>query len=149
MSANPAGRIGDFSKPPAHPAIIVFDGSCVLCSRWTRFVLRYDRKAHFQLAAMQSEAGRQLLQQNGLDPDDPASFVVVEGAQSWRDSSALLKVLRHCGWFWRAIAGVARLCPCFVRDAGYRLIARNRYRWFGQQAVCVLPNPEQADRFIC
>jgi predicted DCC family thiol-disulfide oxidoreductase YuxK len=129
-------------------AIIVFDGSCVLCSRWTRFVLRFDRQAYFHLAAMQSEAGRQILLQHGLDPDDPASFLVVEGHQSWRDSAALLKVLRHCGWFWRGVSGVARLCPGFLRDAAYRMIARNRYRWFGQQAVCLLPDPKQAERFI-
>ncbi|MFC3657611.1 hypothetical protein FZ025_04565 [Xanthomonas hyacinthi] len=35
-----------------------------------------------------------------------------------------------------------------LRDAGYRLIARNRYRWFGSSAPCFLPDPAQRSRFL-
>jgi predicted DCC family thiol-disulfide oxidoreductase YuxK len=129
-------------------AIIVFDGSCVLCSRWTRFVLRFDRQAHFHLAAMQTEIGRQLMLAHGLDPDNPASFVVVDNGHALRDSAALLHVLRHCGWFWRGIGGLLRVVPRSWRDAGYRLIANKRYQWFGQHAVCIIPDMRQQQRFL-
>ena len=33
-------------------------------------------------------------------------------------------------------------------DAGYRLIARYRYRVFGQYAACVIPDARWRDRFI-
>ena len=35
--------------------VIVFDGVCVLCSRWVDFILRHDRAGRFRLAAMQGE----------------------------------------------------------------------------------------------
>ena len=53
--------------------IVVFDGVCVLCNGWVRFLLRHDRRRRFRFAAMQSETGRALLSAHGLDPDDPAS----------------------------------------------------------------------------
>jgi predicted DCC family thiol-disulfide oxidoreductase YuxK len=35
-----------------------------------------------------------------------------------------------------------------LRDRVYRFIARNRYRWFGRQDVCLLPTPELRGRFL-
>jgi len=35
-----------------------------------------------------------------------------------------------------------------VRDGLYRLVARNRYRWFGQHTQCPLPSPEDSERFV-
>ena len=129
-------------------AIIVFDGVCVLCSRWTRFVLRFDHARHFRLAAMQTEAGRTLLRSNGLDPDDPSTFIVIDSGRAYTESSAVLHVLSHFGWPWRVLASVLRLLPRALRDAGYRLIARHRYQWFGRAELCVIPVPEQRARFL-
>ena len=132
----------------ADDAIIVFDGVCVLCSRWTRFVLRFDRARHFRLAAMQTQAGRDLLRGNGLDPDDPSTFVVIDDGKAYTESTALLQVLSRFAWPWRLIAAMLRVLPRSLRDAGYRMIARNRYQWFGRTALCVVPVPEQRTRFI-
>jgi predicted DCC family thiol-disulfide oxidoreductase YuxK len=41
--------------------IIVFDGVCVLCSRWVDFVLRRDPLGRYKFAAMQTARGRALL----------------------------------------------------------------------------------------
>ena len=48
--------------------VIVFDGVCVLCSRWVDFVLKHDRAGRFRLAAMQGTHGRALLHVHGLSP---------------------------------------------------------------------------------
>ena len=61
------------------PRVIVFDGVCLLCSRWIRFLLKHDREDRYRFAAMQTDAGRALLVGHGLDPDDPASFLLVDG----------------------------------------------------------------------
>ena len=129
-------------------AIIVFDGVCVLCSRWTRFVLRFDHAHHFRLAAMQTDAGRELLRSNGLDPDDPSTFIVIDGGRAYTESAALVQVLSRFSWPWRLVAGMLRVVPRAVRDAGYRMIARNRYAWFGRKELCLIPVPEQRARFV-
>jgi len=127
--------------------VLVFDGVCVLCSRWVRFILRHDRSATVRLASMQSTSGRALLTQYGLDPDDPFSLLYVVDGRGFVDSEAILRVLDSLGGAWR-FAAIFRAVPRRLRDAGYRWLARNRYRWFGRTDQCLVPAPEQAVRFL-
>lgn len=126
--------------------IIVFDGICVLCNGWVRFLLRHDRKGRYRFAAMQSKGGRALLSENGLDADDPASFLLVEDGRAWTDSDAIRRVLIGLGGIWQA-AVLISLVPRAVRNPIYRTIARNRYRWFGT-TICHVPSEAQRARFI-
>ncbi len=125
--------------------IIVFDGICVLCNGWVRFLLKRDR-GRYRFAAMQSAAGRALLSRNGLDADDPSSFLLIEDGRAWTDTDAVRRVLTGLGGVWR-IAILISLLPRFLRDPMYRLIARNRYRWFGTTS-CHVPDEAQRSRFI-
>jgi predicted DCC family thiol-disulfide oxidoreductase YuxK len=43
---------------------------------------------------------------------------------------------------------VFRILPRGLRDWLYRLVARNRYRWFGKSDTCMLPTPELRARFL-
>ena len=141
----------------AHRAVIVFDGVCVLCNGWVRFLLRHDRRERYRFAAMQGDSGRALLVANGLDPDDPVSFLLVEydlidrdaraSPRVSTDTDAMRRVLMGLGGVWR-IAAVTALLPRRVRDPLYRLVARNRYRWFGRHDACPVPDPAQARRFL-
>lgn len=127
--------------------VIVFDGVCPLCSANARFILRHDRRRHFRLASMQSEAGAALYRRFGIDPADPETLILVEGDRARRDSDAVLAIWSGLGWPWRA-AAAARIIPAALRDPLYRWVARNRYRWFGRRQTCWLPGPEFADRFL-
>ena len=140
------------APPTATGAVIVFDGVCVLCNGWVRFLLRHDRRKRYRFAAMQNEAGRRLLAANGLDPDDPVSFLLIEydrGAtpRVSTDTTAIRRVVAGLGGAWR-VAHVAALLPGFVRDPLYRLVARNRYRLFGRHDACMVPSPEERARFL-
>jgi predicted DCC family thiol-disulfide oxidoreductase YuxK len=133
-------------------AVIVFDGVCVLCNGWVRFLLRHDRLQRYRFAAMQGDAGRRLLAENGLDPDDPMSFLLIEYdcgpmPRIATDTDAMRRVLVGLGGGWRLAAAIA-LLPRGLRDPLYRLIARNRYRWFGRRDACLVPEHEQAWRFL-
>ena len=127
--------------------VLVFDGVCVLCSRWVHFILRHDRNAHIRLAPMQSQSGRALLEEFGLDPDDPLSLLYVVDGRGYQDSDAILRVLASFGGAWRVTA-ILRAIPRFVRDPLYRWLARNRYRWFGRNEQCLVPSPDQAAQFL-
>lgn len=140
--------------PMAEPAgaVIVFDGVCVLCNGWVAFLLRHDRAGRYRFAAMQSDAGRALLARNGLDPGDPTSFLLLEyGAdqrpRAFTDTDAIRRVLVGLGGGWRLAHAIA-LLPRGLRDAAYRWLARNRYRWFGRHERCALPAPGHRQRFL-
>jgi predicted DCC family thiol-disulfide oxidoreductase YuxK len=135
------------SEPQRVPAVIVFDGVCVLCNGRVRFLLRHDRSGRYRFAAMQGESGRALLHAHGLDADDPVSFLLVEDGVAWTDTEAIVRELSGLGGVW-AIAALLRVLPRGVRDRLYRGFARNRYRIFGRYEQCVLPSPEQAARFL-
>jgi predicted DCC family thiol-disulfide oxidoreductase YuxK len=128
-------------------AIIVFDGDCVLCSGWVRFLLHHDREARYRFAAMQAPAGRALLVAQGLDPHDPSSFLLLDGDRAWTDTDAIRRVVGGLGGPWRAVH-VLGWIPKRLRDGMYQLVARNRYRWFGRNASCFVPTPEQRARFL-
>ncbi len=129
-------------------SIIVFDGVCVLCSRWVRFVLRHDRQDVYRFAAMQSTTGHDLLVQHGLDPHDPVSFLLLERGRAYTDTEAIARVLLGFGSGWASIARIMRIVPKPIRDAGYRWLARNRYRFFGRRELCFVPSQANAHRFL-
>lgn len=128
--------------------VLVFDGVCVLCSHWVRFVLAHDRHRLYRFAAMQTDTGRELLRSHGLDPNDPKSFLLLEGGRGYMDTDALIRVLKSFGGRWRVAAASIQLTPRCLRDAFYRTIARNRYKLFGRHDVCLVPSAQIADRFL-
>ena len=133
---------------PEGGPILVFDGVCVLCNGWVRFLLRHDTRARYRFAAMQGDSGRALLARHGLDPDDPASLLLVDEAGAHTDTVAIRRVLQGLGGGWRLPAAVIGALPRALIDPVYRFVARNRYRWFGRHAVCALPPPEARERFL-
>ena len=127
--------------------IIVFDSVCVLCSRWLRIVLQHDKRGLYKFAGMQGKAGQALLRAHGMNPQDPSSFLLVENGVAYADSEAAIRVLSSFGGAWR-MAGALRFIPVFARDGLYRMIARNRYRWFGKLDQCMVPSRATANRFL-
>ena len=129
-----------------HPTIL-FDGVCNLCNGSIQFILKRDPRALFRFASLQSEAGRRLVAENGLDPEVLSSVILIEDGRVYRESTAALRIARHMSGAWKLLR-VFVLIPRPIRDALYRLIARNRYRWFGKSETCWLPTPELRARFL-
>lgn len=122
---------------PSADRIIVYDGYCHLCSGWARFHHRHPAKPPFELIAVQSPRGRELLITHGIDPDDPTTFLVLDDGKAFTQSDAAIQVMIASGGLWR-VASVTRWVPRRLRDGLYRVVARNRYRWFGKRASCYL-----------
>ena len=135
------------SSQNADKAIIVFDAMCVLCSANAQFVLRRDKRHHFNLASMQGDLGAALYRKFDIDPDDPESIIVVQGEHALKDSDAVLAIYSGLGWPWRIIS-IFKIIPRPLRDSIYRLIARNRYRIFGKRDTCWMPLPEDRARIL-
>ena len=127
--------------------IIVFDAQCLLCNGWVRFLLRHDHDGRFKFASIQGAAGQQLLAREGLKVDGLQTLLLVDGQRTWQHTAAIFRVLHALGWPWR-LAWLAWLIPAGLRDAMYRLVARNRYRMFGRDDSCILPPADYATRFL-
>ena len=127
--------------------LLVFDGVCNLCNGFVRFLLERDSAARLQFTTCQSEAGAEIMRHAGIDPLDPASVVLVDGARRYVYSDASLLAIASLGGAWRLVV-LARLIPRFLRDPAYRFVARRRYRWFGRSDQCRVPDPRWAGRFL-
>jgi predicted DCC family thiol-disulfide oxidoreductase YuxK len=127
--------------------IVVFDAQCLLCNAWVQFLLPRDPAARLQFASIQGLTGQALLAKAGLEVDDLQTLLVVDGDQAWQHTAAIFRVLDALGWPWR-LAWVGWLVPAPIRDWLYRLVARNRYRWFGRSESCLAPPPDAARRFL-
>lgn len=127
--------------------LIVFDGECVLCSGFVRFVFRRDRHGRFRFTMAQSSLGQALYRHYGLDPQTfETNLVILEGTLHAKMAS-FAAVMGALGWPWRALSAV-RLIPRPIGNWLYDRVARNRYRLFGRYDACRLPSPELRARVI-
>jgi predicted DCC family thiol-disulfide oxidoreductase YuxK len=128
--------------------VILYDGTCGLCSRAVRFIAGHDPAGRYRYAALGSEVAGDVLRGARLPPQLPDSVVLVEADGTVRvESDAALAILRELRGPSRHLARL-RILPRPLRDAAYRLVARTRYRIFGRRDVCELPAPWLRERFL-
>jgi len=132
---------------PDERPILVFDGKCVLCSGFARFILRADRYRRFRLLAAQTPLGAALYRHFELAPVDYETNILIENGAAWLKSEGSIRIFEGLGFPWSLVA-IARLLPRSVRDRLYDVVARNRLRWFGTRQTCYLSDPFDADRFL-
>ena len=135
--------------PGTAHGIVLFDGVCNLCNASVLFILDRDARGHFRFATLQSEAGVKALRAHGREAatGDPDSVVLIEGDRVYDRSDAGLRIARRLSGAWPVLA-VFLVMPRFLRDAVYKLISRNRYRWFGRTEACRIPTPALRARFL-
>ncbi len=134
--------------------IVFYDGLCGFCDHTVQFVLDRDRgRNRFQFAPLQSDLAEQILPKHGRDPKELNTLylLVDQGLpteQVLQKSSAAVKIGKNLDGgvrFWATLVGVL---PRFVRDLGYDLVAKMRYRIFGKRDSCRIPSKEDRAKFI-
>lgn len=125
--------------------LIVFDGTCIFCSGFARFMARYDRKARFRFVTAQSETGRVLYRMYDLDPELMETNIVIVEGKAHVKLAAFAAAMTAVGWPWRLMA-VLGFIPQPLSDWLYDRIARNRYV-FGRRQ-CVIPSDELRGRIV-
>lgn len=126
--------------------ILLFDGVCNVCNATVQFVVEHEKAPHIRFASLQSEVGARLVAERGL-PNDVSTVVLVEGDRVYTRSAAAVALLGHlkAPWSWLAVLW---LVPRPLRDLGYDIFARLRYRLFGKRDRCMVPTPELRARFL-
>lgn len=132
---------------PDERPLIVFDGVCVLCSGFAKFVMARDRDQEYLFTAAQSKLGQALFRHYGLNPFDFETNLLIDRGIVYGRLAAMSLILRRLGWPWRAAMGLLRL-PEPIGRWLYERIARNRYKLFGRRKACWVPTPELRSRVI-
>jgi predicted DCC family thiol-disulfide oxidoreductase YuxK len=140
-------------KTPSDRSIILFDGVCNLCNGFVNFVIDRDPDGVFRFAALQSEAGRQLVRDHGAVSSTGGevallqSVILIEDGTLYRRSTAALRIARHLTPPWPLLYAFI-VVPKAIRNAVYDQIAARRHDWFGQRDQCRVPTPALKDRFL-
>lgn len=137
----------DPSVPPFDDCrpLFVFDGTCVLCSGGASWIMRADRAGKVAFTPAAGPLGAAIYRHYGMAIDD--TYLLLVRGEVYGLSEGYFRLGRELGGMWRLLA-LLRILPRPLRDAVYRMIARNRYRWFGKVEACVLLTPEQRARLL-
>ena len=127
---------------------VFYDGSCGMCHRAVRFLLKRDRQGNkFTYAPLQGETAAVAL--DGFD-NLPDSMVVKDAEGTLHLQGQATRVLcRTLGGLWHVPAFGLWLLPRFIGNWLYDLVAARRYSWFGKESEsCPLISPEERTRFL-
>ena len=123
--------------------LILYDGSCGLCARFKRFVIRWDVRRRFKFEPLQGARAKKLLARYGRNAEDLDTLYAVAHPTTpdefilWK-SAAVYFVLVNVFWF--GMDGRPRFFPNRFCDWTYDWIAARRYRFFGRSEKCLMPN---------
>ena len=128
--------------------ILLYDGTCGVCSQAVQWVLAHERSHLLRFAPIESAVGSQLRALAGVATDvDSMLWTELRDGKVHADvrSSAMLRVLEYVGGPWRWFSAL-RFVPAFLRDAGYRTFAKLRSRIRVQS--CLVPSAQELARFL-
>ncbi len=143
-------RPDDQAISPRH--LILFDGGCGFCRRAVLSVAQSDPAGAFQFASLDSDLGRKLLAQRGINPSGAGTMFVLP---DWQRSSqpeldraaGTLFIARRLAWPWKSLAALGMLPQQFL-DRCYDAVARNRHRLASSTTACSIPDATVQDRFL-
>jgi predicted DCC family thiol-disulfide oxidoreductase YuxK len=111
------------------------------------WIIRHDKKRLYRFGSLQGVTAHKVVpeyaEEAGL-----STVVLVTGDGKYIRSTAIARVLKGLGGFWKFCSFMIMIWPRPIRDWGYKLVVKNRYRWAGKKDSCRLPKPEERDLFL-
>ena len=137
--------------------LVVYDGVCGFCNLSVRWFLDRDRHDRLRFVPSDSPKVATLFARHGLNPaiatGNSGTILVAQALESSAERllfrfDAVLAMLRELPGPWPAFAELLRIVPRPLRDLGYRLVARYRYRIWGRLDSCPIPTAQERARFL-
>ena len=127
--------------------IIFFDGVCNLCNKSINRLIKNDVKKKFKFASLQSDFAISFVPNKLINHKNFDTILLYKEGQFYDRSNAVLNICKALGGGFNLFL-IGYIIPRFVRDAMYRLVANNRYEWFGKEDQCMVPTDDLKDRFL-
>jgi predicted DCC family thiol-disulfide oxidoreductase YuxK len=144
------------TAPAIAKALMLYDGLCGFCNWTVRWIIERDRHDRFRFAPQQSAIAEAVLARHGVGPRAMAaadSVFLILGYDLPSEkllcrSDVGVQVLRLLGGGWEILGRLLGAVPRFLRDFGYSLFARIRYRVAGRYDSCPLPSAAERAKFL-
>ena len=125
--------------------IVFYDGACSLCSGTVSFLINADKNQQLKFAPLDGVTSAMF--KIPAIAEGEATVVFYKKGELYFRSTAALKIIQLLPFPWQLL-GVFSLVPNFIRDYIYRIIGRNRYRWFGKNKTCILYHPRYEGQLL-
>jgi len=102
-------------------------------------------KLKLLFASLQSKTAKQLLEPKHLQTVD--TIILKKNEDIYTQSSASLRAISELGGFYK-LTRILLLVPPFIRNWIYKILSRNRYKWFGRKEVCRMPSEADAGKIL-
>ena len=124
--------------------IVVFDGFCVLCNNYVRWVSKRNPSKNIYFTNFESNYIKNNYPKLKLGD---TIFIITEDNKLLHRSEAIKYSFKHIrlNYFLKTLI---RISPNFLLDIFYRLIASNRYFLFGKLEVCSTPNDVNQENIL-
>ena len=124
--------------------IVVFDGFCVLCNNYVRWVSKRNPSKNIYFTNFDSNYIKNNYPKLKLGD---TIFIITEDNKILHRSEAIKYSFKHIrlNYFLKTLI---RISPNFLLDIFYRLIASNRYFLFGKLEVCSTPNDVNQENIL-
>ena len=134
-------------------SVLLYDGLCGFCDGAVQFLLVRDKIRTLRFAPLQGDFAQKFFERHP-ELRNVDSIILVQPATIDLPeviaikSSASVALGKYLGGVWTALAVLFGIVPRMIRDFGYDLFARIRYRIFGTRESCRIPSIEDRLRFI-
>tara|TARA_B100000963_G_scaffold334682_1_gene328078 strand:+ start:3616 stop:4011 length:396 start_codon:yes stop_codon:yes gene_type:complete len=124
--------------------IVVFDGVCILCNKFFKWLIKNDKEKIFMYTNFQSNYSRK----NNLKLKEINSVAVIRtnGEKIYKIEAVVYILKRIKKYFFLQI--LLKLLPLFLTNICYDFIANLRYRIFGKYKTCMIPSENIRKNFI-
>lgn len=126
--------------------IVYFDGVCGLCNHTVNWLLQRDASRKLRFAPLQGETARLCVPPEIRE--HLSTLVFQRDGQTYIRSGAVSRILLTLGGKWWLAGMLLWIIPFPLRDVGYRIVSKLRYRLFGKHDACRLPTPDERAVFL-
>lgn len=126
---------------------IIFDGVCNLCNASVKFIIKRDNNNIFKFLPIQSKRAHEIRKTIKIDFENIDTVILIRDNNIYCHSDAALEIAGSLDYPWK-IFHFFKFVPKFIRDGIYRIIAWNRYQWFGKKESCMIPTDDIKSKFL-
>ena len=115
---------------------ILFDSKCNLCSKTVKKVMKLDKNKLFTFISNNSEFGQNIIKKNNLNFITTETIVLFTTEEEFliKSDAAISIAVKLNPLF--VIFNLLFVIPKVIRDKVYDYVAKNRYKWFGENDNC-------------
>ena len=122
-------------------AIVLFDGECNFCNSSVLYIIKHDIWDNILFPSQQNDKCIKLMKENNCFCNALNNKIFMKGNNVSVKTNALIEIGQLLSGYPKLIV-LLKLIPQLIRDYGFDVFSKRRYRLFGKRNNCLLLTKE-------